>query len=119
MDIRKVKKLIELMEDSDLLEIEIREGDESVRIARGSRAQPPAPLPPRGAEPPAAEVPPASARAPSGHVVKAPMVGTFYRAPSPNSPPFVNVGDRVVVGQVLCIVEAMKLMNEIEAEVAG
>jgi len=119
MDIRKVKKLIELMEDSDLTEIEIREKDESVRIARGTSANSDAPV--KGSPVPARreEVAPARPTAPTGHVVKAPMVGTFYRAPSPNSPPFVEEGQRVREGDVLCIVESMKMMNQIKADRGG
>ncbi len=131
MDIRKVKKLIELLEESNIDEIEIKEGEESVRISRNQlRGQPqyiqaapqapvaPAPAP---AEPaPAAAAPAADAKpALNGHIVKSPMVGTFYRAPSPGSPAFVEVGKHVKVGDVLCIVEAMKMMNQIEADKAG
>jgi acetyl-CoA carboxylase biotin carboxyl carrier protein len=133
MDIRKVKKLIELLEESGIGEIEIKEGEESVRISRGISGSPaPAPnysYPPPAA--PAAPVPAAAAPAPapaesadsapatSGKVVKSPMVGTFYRSPSPSSPSFVEVGKTVKAGDVLCIVEAMKMMNQIEAEVSG
>ena len=128
MDIRKVKKLIELLESSDIAEIEIKEGEEAVRISRNSTApavvygQPPAapaPAPAPAVAAAAEEKPPASAAAPAGHVVKSPMVGTFYRAPSPASPPFVEVGTHVKVGDVVCIVEAMKMMNQIEADHAG
>lgn len=127
MDIRKVKKLIELLETSDIAEIEIKEGEEAVRISRNSSvtttvaapaAAPvvaPAPSP---AAPAAAEEKPAP-QATSGHVVSSPMVGTFYRSPSPSSPPFVEVGTHVKAGDVVCIVEAMKMMNQIEAEKAG
>ncbi len=131
MDIRKVKKLIELLEESNIDEIEIKEGEESVRISRNaapSMAPAPAtyaaPVPP----PPAPPVAPAAAPAPvaaapepavSGHAVNSPMVGTFYRAPAPGSPNFVEVGQTVKVGDVLCIVEAMKMMNQIEADKAG
>ena len=128
MDIRKVKKLIELLEESGIAEIEISEGEDSVKISRyGSNIAAPVPLaiPPVGAAPAAA----AAAAPPSalaiaeaeedGHVVPAPMVGTFYNAPSPGSAPFVQVGDRVSIGDALCIIEAMKMMNQIEAEVAG
>ncbi|QXG40357.1 acetyl-CoA carboxylase biotin carboxyl carrier protein [Pseudomonas viridiflava] len=129
MDIRKVKKLIELLEESGIDELEIREGEESVRISRHSKtpAQPyyaPAPAP--VAAPVAAPVPaaPAAAEAPSapalnGYVVKSPMVGTFYRTPAPTSPAFVEVGKTVKVGDTICIVEAMKMMNHITAEKAG
>lgn len=129
MDIRKVKKLIELLEASDIAEIEIKEGEEAVRISRASSATPAmiaapvaaAPAPAATAAPaPAAEDKPATA-APttSGNVVNSPMVGTFYRAPSPSAPPFVEVGTHVKVGDVVCIVEAMKMMNQIEADHAG
>ena len=137
MDIRKVKKLIELLEESNIDEIEIKEGEESVRISRNAAqpvvAPPPAsyaaPVPAAPAAPPPApavqaapEPTPAPAAAPaatSGHVVKSPMVGTFYRAPSPSSPSFAEVGQSVKVGDVICIVEAMKMMNQIEADKAG
>lgn len=127
MDIRKVKKLIELLEESNINEIEIKEGEESVRISRGSQvvaapypaaAPMPAPVAAPVAAPAAAE---ATTDAPktSGHVVKSPMVGTFYTAPSPSSPAFIEVGKTVKVGDVICIVEAMKMMNQIEADKAG
>ncbi|HEX2140616.1 MAG TPA: acetyl-CoA carboxylase biotin carboxyl carrier protein [Woeseiaceae bacterium] len=133
MDIRKVKKLIELLEESGIAEIEITEGEESVRISRHgpAAAAPPAyayappPAPPIQAPPAAPSGAPsgetAAAQEPEeeGFVVIAPMVGTFYSASSPGSPPFVQVGDRVQQGDVLCIVEAMKMMNQIEAEVSG
>ena len=127
MDIRKVKKLIELLETSDIAEIEIKEGEEAVRISRNSSvtttvaapaAVPVAASPPSPAAPAAAEEKPAP-QATSGHVVSSPMVGTFYRSPSPSSPPFVEVGTHVKAGDVVCIVEAMKMMNQIEAEKAG
>ena len=131
MDIRKVKKLIELLDESGIAEIEITEGEESVRISRYS-SQAPAPAPvaaPVMAAVPAAPVAAAPAPAPvaaaaaepeeDGHAVTAPMVGTFYSAPSPGSADFVQLGDRVNVGDTLCIVEAMKMMNPIEAEVSG
>lgn len=127
MDIRKVKKLIELLEESNIDEIEIKEGEESVRISRNS-AQPlmaayaPAPAPPAPAPAaPAAAAPPTPAAEPvnSGKVITSPMVGTFYRSPSPTSPAFAEVGQTVKVGDVLCIVEAMKMMNQIEADKAG
>ena len=131
MDIRKVKKLIELLEESNIDEIEIKEGEESVRISRNSAQAvvaaapayaipPPPPAPaPVAAPAPAAEPAPAAAPATAGHVVKSPMVGTFYRAPSPTSPSFAEVGQMVKVGDVICIVEAMKMMNQIEADKAG
>lgn len=123
MDIRKVKKLIELLESCDIAEIEIKEGEESVRISRGSTSAPapiayqaPAPVPAPAAAPAAAAPAPA---AESGHAIKSPMVGTFYRSPSPSSPVFVEVGKHVKAGDVVCIVEAMKMMNQIEADHAG
>ncbi len=126
MDIRKVKKLIELLDESGIAEIEISEGDDSVRISRyGSNVAAPAPLamPPVAAAQAAAPAPASSLTMTEteedGHVVPAPMVGTYYSAPSPGSAPFVQVGDRVNVGDALCIIEAMKMMNQIEAEVAG
>jgi acetyl-CoA carboxylase biotin carboxyl carrier protein len=128
MDIRKVKKLIELLEESNIDEIEIKEGEESVRISRNRpSAQPqffappqmmaPAPVPAPAA--PAVPAAASAAAAPAGHVLKSPMVGTFYRAASPGSPPFVEVGKHVKVGDVICIVEAMKMMNQIEADKTG
>ena len=131
MDIRKVKKLIELLEESNIGEIEIKEGEESVRISRnGNQNMMPAQAPMYAAPPVAAPVAPAAAAAPvaasadsapatSGHVVKSPMVGTFYRSPAPTSPSFAEVGQTVKVGDVICIVEAMKMMNQIEADKAG
>ena len=131
MDIRKVKKLIELLEESNINEIEIKEGEESVRISRNSGqviapayATPvaaPTPAPAATAPAPAATTAPVEANEPvtSGHVVKSPMVGTFYRSPSPTSAAFVEVGQTVKVGDVVCIVEAMKMMNQIEADKAG
>jgi len=135
MDIRKVKKLIELLEESNIDEIEIQEGEESVRISRNSaqpvlaQAAPPfygapaaaAPAPAAAPVPaePAAAAPASAAASTSGHQVLSPMVGTFYRAASPSSPPFVEVGQSVKVGDVICIVEAMKMMNQIEADRAG
>lgn len=124
MDIRKVKKLIELLETSDIAEIEIKEGEEAVRISRNSSvtttvaAPAAAPVAAPAPSPAAAEEKPAP-QATSGHVVSSPMVGTFYRSPSPSSPPFVEVGTHVKAGDVVCIVEAMKMMNQIEAEKAG
>ena len=130
MDIRKVKKLIELMEESDVSEIEIKEGEESVRIARhppGSQVAPQTvPVHASPVHSSAAESTPAHTAGSSrvkaavqGHVVRAPMVGTFYIAPSPGSPPFVEVGSRVKVGDTLCIIESMKMMNQIKADEAG
>ncbi len=126
MDIRKVKKLIELLEESNIDEIEIKEGEESVRISRNgaqamtmaARVAPayaaPAPPPP---PPPATPTQPVVTSA--GHALHSPMVGTFYRSPSPTSAAFVEVGQAVKVGDVVCIVEAMKMMNQIEADKAG
>ncbi len=130
MDIRKVKKLIELLEESNIDELEIKEGEESVRISRNSGAaaiptqyiQQAAPAPVPAAAPVAAapaEATPAAEKEISGHVIKSPMVGTFYRSPSPGSPAFVEVGQHVKVGDVICIVEAMKMMNQIEADKSG
>src|SRR5471032_2562 len=130
MDIRKVKKLIELLEESGIDELEIKEGEESVRISRHSKTpaqqfyapqmQAPAPAAAAPAAAPAAAAPAAPA-APvlNGFVVKSPMVGTFYRTPAPTSPDFVEVGATVKVGDTICIVEAMKMMNHITAEKAG
>ncbi|MFV0277009.1 MAG: acetyl-CoA carboxylase biotin carboxyl carrier protein [Parahaliea sp.] len=132
MDIRKVKKLIELLEESNIDEIEIKEGEESVRISRNSgqpmlamphgyaMAPPPAPAPVAPAAPaPATDSKPDAAPALAGHVVTSPMVGTFYRSPSPTASPFVEAGQTVKAGDVLCIVEAMKMMNQIEADKSG
>ncbi|WGL61955.1 acetyl-CoA carboxylase biotin carboxyl carrier protein [Pseudomonas sp. CW003PS] len=130
MDIRKVKKLIELLEESGIDELEIKEGEESVRISRHSKqpayaAQPvyaPAPAPaaaPVAAAAPSADAAPAAAPKLNGTVARSPMVGTFYRAASPTSPNFVEVGQTVKKGDILCIVEAMKMMNHIEAEASG
>jgi acetyl-CoA carboxylase biotin carboxyl carrier protein len=123
MDIRKVKKLIELLEESGIAEIEIREGEESVRISRHGAApmimQAPAAM---QAPAPAAVAAPAVAAAeavPVGHMVKSPMVGTFYRSSNPGAKPFVEIGQRVSVGETLCIIEAMKMLNQIEADAAG
>ncbi|MEY2854355.1 MAG: hypothetical protein RL030_1487 [Pseudomonadota bacterium] len=131
MDIRKVKKLIELLEESGIAEIEIREGEESVRI---SRMPPGAAVPQYFAAPPAAIAAPVAIAAPAArdtsasvharrkddeNVVPAPMVGTYYGASSPTTKPFVAIGDEVKVGQVLCIIEAMKMMNQIESDRAG
>jgi acetyl-CoA carboxylase biotin carboxyl carrier protein len=122
VDIRKVKKLIELLEESGVMEIEIREGEESVRISRGPHgpwAGPPPAAAPAASLAPAASAPEPAAPTPEGSIVKSPMVGTFYLAPSPDSPPFVQVGQSVSVGDTLCIIEAMKIMNPIESDVAG
>jgi acetyl-CoA carboxylase biotin carboxyl carrier protein len=128
MDIRKVKKLIELLEESGISEIEIKEGEEAVRISRlptGPLATAmPLPMVAPAAAPmaaPAALAPAAlTAEAPStDHMVQAPMVGTYYSAPAPGAQAFVQIGDEVKVGQVLCIIEAMKMMNQIESDRAG
>src|SRR5579862_4190915 len=127
MDLRKLKTLIELVESSGIAELEISEGEERVRITRALPATQQVFATPAG--PPAAQIsvpaasPPPAAPAPAveaeGHVVKSPMVGTFYRAASPGAKPFVEVGDTVQAGDPLCIIEAMKLMNEIEADEGG
>ena len=136
MDIRKVKKLIELLEESGIAEIEIHEGEESVRISRGSTAAPAtsniiqaAPLPPVSAPVAGGEVFKSHKQteshaskddySDSGHVVTSPMVGVFYASPSPEDPPFANRGEDVKAGDVLCIIEAMKIMNQIESDVSG
>jgi acetyl-CoA carboxylase biotin carboxyl carrier protein len=136
MDLRKLKTLIDLVAESDISELEITEGEGKVRIVKGSTPMPqgymqapmqmqpmpmqpmqhaPAPAPAAAAAPVAEPTPPAD----TGHVVKSPMVGTFYRSANPNSPPFAEVGTQVKEGQTLCIVEAMKLMNEIESDKVG
>ena len=131
MDIRKIKKLIELVEESGIAELEITEGEESVRIHRGptgvqtpvnySFAAPAAPQAAPAAAPAPAPAAAASAEPaqPEGHVVKSPMVGTFYRASSPTAKAFAEVGQQVKVGDTLCIIEAMKMMNQIEADKDG
>ena len=135
MDLRKIKKLIDLLEESNLAEIEIKEGEESVRLARvprGTVMAAPAPIQQAAAEParpaaPAAPAPALSADAvgkstkdvPDGHTVRSPMVGTFYEAQSPDKPPFVKVGQTVKAGDTLGIIEAMKMFNPIEADVSG
>jgi acetyl-CoA carboxylase biotin carboxyl carrier protein len=129
MDIRKVKKLIELLDESGIAEIEITEGEESVRISRYTQGAPAAPAPvpaavaapaPAAAAPAPAEAAPAPAEPDEeGFLVTAPMVGTFYAASSPGAAPYVQVGDRVNEGDTLCIIEAMKMMNQIEADVSG
>ncbi len=126
MDIRKIKKLIELLEESGIAEIEIQEGEGSVRISRYGQVAPvaqPAAIP--AAAPAAAPVPAAAAAKPvappafNGHEVKSPMVGTFYRSASPGAKPFVEVGDTIAAGDTICIIEAMKILNQIEADKSG
>ncbi len=124
MDIRKVKKLIELLEESGVAEIEIHEGEESVRISRYAAHAPVAPAPvsvavPAATAPVAASEQPEAPSAPAGHTVDSPMVGTFYRSASPGAGPFVEIGQRVNEGDTLCIIEAMKMLNQIEADKAG
>jgi acetyl-CoA carboxylase biotin carboxyl carrier protein len=110
MDIRKVKKLIELLEESDVAEIEIHEGEESVRISRASSIAPTVIAAPNV---------PQRAHEPEGHIIRSPMVGTFYRAPSPGAKPFVVEGQSVSDGETLCIIEAMKILNQIESDKTG
>ena len=129
MDIRKIKKLIELLEESDLAEMEIVEGEESIRLSRSSTI--PVPYPSMGqmmapvpvaaapATPATSDAQPQQAIQASGHELKSPMVGTYYDAANPDSDPFVKVGDRVEVGDTLCIIEAMKIFNQIEADKSG
>jgi len=133
MDLRKLKKLIDLVQESGIAELEITEGEEKVKIVKGGNisvvpavasaaAAPAAAEPPRAAPPSAATAAATTAEPPAGqegHVVKAPMVGTFYRTPSPDAKAFVEVGQTVKEGQTICIIEAMKLMNEIEADAGG
>jgi len=123
MDIRKVKKLIELLEESDVAEIEIHEGEESVRISRASSFAAPLLQQPVAAAPAAVESSPEGVTSkpaePEGHLIRAPMVGTFYRAPSPGAKTFIEVGQRVDAGDTLCIIEAMKILNQIESDKAG
>ena len=126
MDIRKVKKLIELLEESGIAELEINEGEESVRISRYGSAPAPAPVSHAAAPAPAPSAAAAPAvesddedSLPSGHIVKSPMVGTFYSASSPGAKPFVDIGDSVTEGETVCIVEAMKILNQIEADATG
>jgi len=130
MDIRKIKKLIELVEESGIAELEISEGEESVRISRNGTAAPapvhyaaPAPVaavaPATAATPAPAAAAEAAPAVPAGHQVLSPMVGTFYRSPSPDAKSFVEVGQTVKAGDTLCIVEAMKMMNQIEADKSG
>lgn len=134
MDIRKIKKLIELLDESGIAEIEIHEGEESVRISRATSqvVVPTAVAAPQAiaAPPPAISPTPTASSAPesnaetisaipAGHAIESPMVGTFYRAPTPDAKPFVEIGDSVAVGDTLCIIEAMKMLNQIEADQAG
>jgi acetyl-CoA carboxylase biotin carboxyl carrier protein len=128
MDIRKIKKLIELLEDSDVSEIEIVEGEESVRIARASGVTYAAPVAAYQAPPPPAAAVQAAANTPQaapeplmppGTIMESPMVGTFYRSSSPTTKSFVEVGQNVNKGDTICIIEAMKIMNQIEAEISG
>jgi acetyl-CoA carboxylase biotin carboxyl carrier protein len=129
MDIRKVKKLIELLEESKINELEIHEGEESIRISRHSPQHALSPLPPVYAEPStiaAQQTSPSAqeennetSKEPAGHHVRSPMVGTFYQSPSPGSEPFISVGQTVQKGDVIGIIEAMKMMNQIEADKAG
>lgn len=132
MDIRKIRKLIELIEETGVAEIEISEGEESVRISRGVPASQqtvvhaaPVAAPSVASHVTAAsttntnEVPAAESNIPSGHVVTSPMVGTMYHASSPGTPPFVKVGDTISAGDTICIIEAMKMFNEIESDKAG
>lgn len=119
MDLRKLKKLIDLVEESGIAEIEVTEGEEKVRITRTIAAAPVYAAPVPAAAPVAASAPAAPAARDLSEAQKSPMVGTFYRAPGPNAAPFVEVGQQVKAGDTLCIIEAMKLMNEIEAEKSG
>ena len=126
MDLRKLKKLIDLVEESGIAELEVTEGEEKVRIVKHNAVAPQqtyalqhAPQPALAAATPVAAAVPAEPEAPNGDTMKAPMVGTFYRSASPGSEPFIEVGSTVKVGQTLCIIEAMKLLNEIESDCAG
>lgn len=127
MDIRKIKKLIELLENSSLTEMEIHEGEESVKLSRQANGAPPqivatqsAPIPVAPVvNPIAAATPVVADIAEDGHIQRSPMVGTFYSASSPDAEPFVKVGQKVEIGDTLCVVEAMKMFNQIESEIAG
>ena len=123
MDIRKIKKLIEMLQESDLTEIEVGQGDESVRIKRGGASQILTTTPSSNQYTADVQVAPQQltpqVETVSGHTVKSPIVGTFYRKPGPDKNPFIKVGDAVEVGDVLCIIEAMKMMNEIKSEYSG
>ena len=129
MDIRKIKKLIEMLETSGIAELEITEGEESVRISRYGQT-PPMPAipyppqaynlaPPPAAAPAAAEAAPAGKPAPDGKIIRSPMVGTFYNAPAPDADPFIKLGDDIKAGDTVCIIEAMKMFNRIEADFGG
>jgi acetyl-CoA carboxylase biotin carboxyl carrier protein len=126
MDLRKIKKLIDLLEESNLAELEIKEGEEVVRLSRVPKSTAPVAAAPVAAAPVVAAAPaaaavevPAAESLPAGHVVKAPMVGTFYASATPGTPAFVKVGQQVKAGETLGIIEAMKMFNQIEADVAG
>jgi acetyl-CoA carboxylase biotin carboxyl carrier protein len=124
MDIRKIKKLIEMLQESDLREIEVKEGEESVRIARGGsiehyQVQAPVQASTQANPFPAAEAAEEIPQSVSGNNIISPIVGTFYRKPAPNKPAFVEIGDKVKAGDVVCIVEAMKMMNEIKSDFSG
>jgi len=138
LDVKEIKEILRILEEQDITEFELEQDGVKLRVARSGRSTPPPPAPlvasssfvapvsPGSATHPPAAASPGAPAAPAEEagdskegVVKSPIVGTFYRSPDPNSPSFVNVGDRVRVGQVLCIIEAMKLMNEIESELAG
>jgi len=128
MDLRKLKKLIDLVQESGIAELEITEGEEKVKIVKGGEATvtPLAPVTPEAPKPaavaasaPATPAPPPAEPVAEGHVLKAPMVGTFYRSASPESKAFVEVGQNIKAGETVCIIEAMKLMNEIEADTTG
>lgn len=118
MDIRKVKKLIELLEESNIAEIEIHEGEESVRISRAGTLAVPAPMPVAHAAAAVESAAPVD-DTPPGHAVRSPMVGTFYRASTPGAKPFVTEGQTVNAGDTLCIIEAMKILNQIESDKTG
>ena len=124
MDIRKIKKLIEMLQESDLREIEVKEGEESVRISRGGsiehyQVQAPVQASTQATPSPAAEAAEEIPQSISGNNIISPIVGTFYRKPAPNKPAFVEIGDKVKAGDVVCIVEAMKMMNEIKSDFSG
>ena len=131
MDIRKIKKLIEMLETSGIAELEITEGEESVRISRYGQTPPMPAMPyppqaynitapaPAAAAAPAAEAAPAGKTAPDGKIIRSPMVGTFYNAPAPDADPFIKLGDDIKAGDTVCIIEAMKMFNRIEADFGG